>query len=384
MLFRTPPCILDSVTDLPLLRDRILLAGGTGPFLLVSGPRVSATPAFLHLERAVASLNLELVEYIKPSGEPDSREVSTGAALYRDAGCTGIIACGGGSQLDTAKGIALLAAHGGEPADYRGTDKVPGPLPFLIAVAATAGSGSEATPYTVITDAASGEKMLIASTWLLPAIAVADHRFLRHAPPAVLAAAGIDAFCHALEAFVSRKATTVTDALALAALPRIAANLPVLLDDPGDEAAARALAAAATLAGLCIGNSSVTLLHGMSRPLGVRFHISHGLANALLLPVWASFTEWFAKEKFARALAAVNSACPDKQYPSIQGLLTALLTRTGIPSLAGLIPDRQALATAAGAMATAAVASGSPANNPGQVTAVEIEALYLRAWDSRT
>jgi len=196
-----------------------------------------------------------------------------------------LIALGGGSPMDTAKAAALIYSHGGHPRDYKAPRLTHDPISTpLIAIPTTAGTGSEATQFSIIIDSSTGEKMLLIGSALLPAVAVVDFELTLGMPLRLTADTGIDALCHAMEAYVSRKANAMTDPMCLSALSRIGQHLRAVCDAPEDRVRREGMMLASTEAGIAFSNSSVTLIHGMSRPLGARYHIPHGMSNAQLAP----------------------------------------------------------------------------------------------------
>ncbi|MBV9392272.1 MAG: iron-containing alcohol dehydrogenase, partial [Verrucomicrobia bacterium] len=201
-----------------------------------------------------------------------------------------VIGLGGGSSIDTAKAIAALAVHGGQMRDYKAPyqlDKMGLPT---IAIPTTAGTGSEATRFTIITDEETGEKMLCIGLAYLPLAALVDFELTLTKPMRLTADTGIDSFTHALEAFVSRRANPFSDTFALAAMKAIWNNLSVVCSHPDDRPAREAMMLAATQAGIALSNSSVALVHGMSRPIGAWFHVPHGMSNAMLLPAVTQYS----------------------------------------------------------------------------------------------
>ena len=153
----------------------------------------------------------------------------------------------------------------------------------MIAIPTTAGTGSEATMFTIITDTANNVKMLLKGACLIPDLAIIDPVFSISTPKSVTTSTGVDALCHAIEAYTSRKAQPFSDIFALSAIKRIFSNLPIVYEEPDNLEARKEMALAATEAGIAFNNSSVTLVHGMSRPIGALFHVPHGLSNAMLL-----------------------------------------------------------------------------------------------------
>ena len=315
--------------------------------------------------------------------EPTDQVVDAGLAQYREAGCDFLVAIGGGSPIDTMKAIAMLAVCGGRVADYMGK-VVEEKLPAMAAIPTTAGTGSEATQFTIITDTATEVKMLLKGPSLLPELAIIDPQFTLTAPPAITAATGVDAFTHAIEAYTSRKAQPISDTFALSAIKRIFANLKQAYDH-GDDVEARIQMSVASLeAGIAFNNSSVTIVHGMSRPIGALFHVPHGLSNAMLLEECLRDVACGAVERFAdlaRQCRLAGSNTPDEEAKDafIAGV-AQLLQSIDIPTLAQYGIDRDAYFASIDKMAQDAFDSGSPSNTRKEMDVPAIKALYERMW----
>jgi len=317
-------------------------------------------------------------------GEPGDTDVLAGHEAYKKNGCDFLVALGGGSPIDTAKAIGILETNGGKITDYMGLEKVQKPTLPLIAIPTTAGTGSEVTKVTIINDTANSVKMLISSPAIVPTVAVADPELTLSVPASVTAATGLDAFCHAIEAFVSKKEQPMTDLVALKAIELIASNLRRAWCNGEDLEARSNMMLAATLAGIAFNNSSVTLIHGMSRPIGAVFHIAHGISNAVLLPVWAEYTYIAKAEKFAQVAKAMgeNISGLSVQQAAQKALdaIVAICNDVEIPPIRNLIPDKAEFEKQLPKMAHDAVASGSPGNNPRFVTEQKIIELYKKAY----
>ncbi|MCX7931872.1 MAG: iron-containing alcohol dehydrogenase [Rhodovarius sp.] len=319
---------------------------------------------------------------------PDPTDVVVAAGLdaFRAGDHDCILGFGGGSPMDTAKAIAILAATGGHIREQkvpRAADRAAVPV---VCVPTTAGTGSEVTRFTVITDTERGEKMLIAGLGALPVAAVVDYELTLSLPPRTTADTGIDSLTHALEAYVSRRANPVADMYAERAMRLIGPHLRRVYRDPEDRPAREAMMLGATLAGLAFSNASVALVHGMSRPIGAHFHVPHGLSNAMLLPVVTRYSLPAALPRYAAAARWIGCAEPGDadQLAGAKLLeeLAALNAELAVPSPAayGIPADRwEALLPL---MADQALASGSPANNPRVPDAAEIVALYRQAYGS--
>ena len=235
---------------------------------------------------------VETVPFCRVMPNPTVAVVDEGLALYRSSGCDLLAAVGGGSALDAAKGIGLLASNGGRIADYEGEDKVSKALPPFIAIATTAGTGSEVTQFAVISDE-EHNKLTLVDRYLAPNVSVNDPEMMASMPPSLTAATGMDALTHAVEAYVSRNAGPVTDAQAWKAVQLVAKNLPLAVRDGTDMSARENMCCASFLAGTAFNNAGLGLVHAMSHPLGGHYNLPHGLCNALLLPVVCRFNATF-------------------------------------------------------------------------------------------
>jgi len=318
--------------------------------------------------------------------DPTDTVIEAGVAVLRGGRYDCLVGFGGGSPMDTAKAMAILAAA--PPGTHIRAFKVPAAanaaaLP-VICVPTTAGTGSEATRFTVITDTERDEKMLIAGLGALPLAAVVDHELTFGLPRRITADTGIDSLTHALEAFVSRRANPVSDMYAREAMRLIGPNLRRAYAAPDDGAAREAMMLGATLAGLAFSNASVALIHGMSRPIGAHFHVPHGLSNAMLLPAVTEYGLNDALPRYAEAARAIGVA-EREDADQVAGArlleeLRALNRDLSVPTPKGygIEPDtwNRLLPT----MSAQALASGSPANNPRVPDEAAIVSLYRAAF----
>ena len=318
-----------------------------------------------------AGVGVTLFDKVQP--DPTLQNVEDGVVLLHATKCDGIVAVGGGSPIDCAKGIAVRHSNPEPLPDFMGVEKIPRAGLPVIAVPTTAGTGSEVTRVMVITDTARDVKMMFASRHCLCAAAIVDPALTLSMPRLLTAAVGVDALCHPIEAYVSKRAQPMTDLLALSAIRLIAPNLRIACDDGKNLHARGAVMLGAMQAGMAFSNSSVALVHGMARPLGACFHLTHGLSIAVLLPVVTEFSLSAAPERYARIASEMGTN-------ELVSALHALNRDTGIPSLRELnvAPDRYE--SLIGKMSADALASGSPANNPRPAQAEEIAALYRRAF----
>jgi alcohol dehydrogenase class IV len=316
--------------------------------------------------------------------DPTTDVVASGVKAFIAGRYDSLVSLGGGSPIDTAKAIGMLAANGGRCRDY----KVPSPIPYQgaphIAIPTTAGTGSEVTRFTVITDSETEEKMLIAGASLLPTAAIVDYELTMTMPKRLTADTGTDSLTHAIEAYVSRKANLFTDTIALTAMKTIWEVLPTAFHEPGNRAAREEMMLAATMAGIAFSNSSVALVHGMSRPIGAHFHVPHGLSNAMLLPAITAFSAYAAPERYARCARAMGLASQDDaDDAAIERLIAGLFARNAeleVPSPSRYGIDEGHYHSLVPTMATQALASGSPQNNPRVPSADEICDLYRKVY----
>ncbi len=317
--------------------------------------------------------------------EPTVDFVREGLEAYRENGCDFLLAFGGGSAIDTAKAISVMAANPGTIADYKGLGKIPEKGAPLIAVPTTAGTGSEVTPFTIITDTATDVKMLIGSPFLMPDVAIVDPLLTLSMPRGLTATTGIDALTHAIEAYVSVKAQPLTDIFALSAIELLSGNLRQAWTDGSDVAAREKTMLGALQAGIAFGNSSVALVHGMARPIGAYFHVAHGASNAALLPEVMAFSLSGNPARYARIAAAMGEDTRSLNEIDAAGLAVTAVKRLihdiEVPSLPALGVDKARLDELAPVMADDAIASGSPGNNPRPATREEIAAIYRAAYD---
>lgn len=353
--------------------------------LIVTDPFMVGTGLVGQLEAQLRAAGLSSAVFHETLPDPTSAVVDQGVQRFQQGGHDGLVSLGGGSPIDTAKAIGMLASNGGRCRDYKTPNAPPHAGPPHLAIPTTAGTGSEVTRFTVISDIETQEKMLIAGDTLLPSAAVVDFELTLSMPARLTADTGTDSLTHAIEAYVSRKANPFTDAFALAAMKTIWRELPVAYRDPQNRAAREAMMLAATQAGIAFSNASVALVHGMSRPLGVQFHVPHGLSNAMLLPAVTSFSASAAEARYAtcaRSIGVSTPECTDSE--ACEQLIKSLFRRNAelaVPSPKAYGIDRAQYHAAIPAMTAQALASGSPQNNPRVPTAEEIEAIYRQVWE---
>lgn len=350
---------------------------------IVTGRHVAVSDMMKQLTALLDENGIDCVIFDGITGEPTDTMIENGVEMLKSSGCDSIIGIGGGSPLDSAKAIAAMAVNEGSIADYNGKE-ITGEILPLAAIPTTAGTGSEATKFTVITDSEKGIKMLLKGDVLVPKLAIVDSSFTVGAPKSVTSATGLDALTHAVEAYTSRKAFSMTDTLAVSAVKRIMKYLPIAYREPDNSLAREQMSIAALEAGICINNSSVTIVHGMSRPIGALFHVPHGMSNAMLLKECLSFAVSGAYEKFAnlgRETGVASDSDSDetaaeKFIDSLQNICDVC----EIPTLEQYGIDRDEYYSKISKMATDAVASGSPANTVKEVTVDDCIEIYKKLY----
>jgi alcohol dehydrogenase class IV len=357
--------------------------------LIVTDPFMVKSGLVLRVTDALHAGGIEFSVFSNTVPDPTDTVVEAGVAqmIAGDFDC--LIAFGGGSPMDTAKAMNILAAaRRTDPEVHIRAFKLPATadataLP-LIAIPTTAGTGSEVTRFTVVTDTTHDEKMLISGLAALPIAAIIDYELTMSVPPRVTADTGIDSFVHALEAFVSRRANVHSDLFARSGLALIGKHLRTAYAEPENREAREGMMLGATHAGIACSIAPVALVHAMARPIGAHFHVSHGLSNAMLLPAVTEYSLPAASQRYAEAARLAGWAPIDVDDDLASGILVDTLHlingELGVPTPRdfGIArADWQRLATR---MADQAIASGSPANNPRIPEHVDIVRLYTVAY----
>lgn len=358
---------------------------GGARVLLITDPGVVQLGVAAEFEQLLGDAGLKVAHFEDVQADPTDTNVAAGVeALARHAADL-IVAIGGGSPIDVAKVVTVRSANPEPLPSFMGLNKIRKPGLPLIAVPTTAGTGSEATKVAVITDVARQVKMMMLSAPLLPRAAVVDYELTLSMPKGLTAAVGVDTLTHAIEAYVSQKANTLTDPIALKGIALCAQHLRRAWAEPANREAREGMMLAATLGGLAFSNSSVALVHGMSRPIGAVFHIPHGLSNAVLLPTVTRYSLGAAPARYAdvaRAAGCVDARAADSDACAALAIWLEQLNRDlEVPRLSqcrGV--TKELLDENIQKMASDALASGSPANNPRVPSQQEIVNLYREAW----
>jgi len=350
------------------------------------------TDAFMassgYLDRITADLQEAGISYAifaDTVPDPTSASIQDGLAALKPFEPDCVVALGGGSPIDSAKAIAFLAVHGGQMRDYKVPVMNDEPGLPLIAIPTTAGTGSEVTRFTVITDETTDEKMLCAGAAFCPTAALVDYELTLSKPMRLTADTGLDSLTHAIEAYVSARRNSFSDGMARLAMGVLAQQLRTVCREPDNRAAREAVMLAATQAGLAFSNASVCLVHGMSRPIGAFFHVPHGLSNAMLLPAVTAFSIEAAPERYAdcaRFMGVANEQDSDRlANEKLIQALHQLNQDLEVPTPASYGIDKTRYFELLPTMAEQALASGSPNNNPRVPSIQEMITIYEEIWE---
>jgi alcohol dehydrogenase class IV len=379
------PDVIFGVGVLAEVGDAVRRQGGVNVFV-VSDPGVAeagwTAEALGYLKRA--GVTARLWDGLTPN--PKDHEVAAGCAAYLESGCDVLVAVGGGSCIDAAKAIAVLASRagagqGGAITDYAGVGRVDGPLPPAVMVPTTAGSGSDVSQFCVVTSTARRLKITIGARALMPDISVTDPRTLSTVPHDITAYTALDALSHAIESYLSKAASFLTDAHAIAAIRGVCEHLLPALDSPGDGCPREGLARASLQAGLAFTNALLGATHAISHALGGRTDLPHGLLNAILLPHVMEFNASAGADRLANVARAM-------------GLRTGLMTQAeaaeaaielvrDLSAKAGLPATLREIGVSRGDLDAAAVNALDDAyivTNPRDVSEADARAICQRAW----
>ncbi len=340
-----------------------------------------------NVERLTSLLDkagMTYVIYDAINSEPTDIMIRGGATLYEDNQCDFLIGIGGGSPMDSMKAICAMVAYKEDIDSFMGRP-ITKELPPMCTIPTTAGTGSEATQFTIITDTANQVKMLLKGTSLMAKLAIIDPVFTVTAPPSVTSATGLDALTHAVEAYTSKKATTMSDMYAVSAIKRIFSSLYEAFVNPTNIEVRKEMSIAALEAGIAFNNASVTIIHGMSRPIGAVYHVPHGLSNAMLLDKCLSFIASGAEDRLCQLSKecglfkeGMSQAEGAKAFnASISELCSKLKIQT--PAEFGI--DKEDFYKNIDKMADDALESGSPANTRRNPSKDDIMEIYRSLWD---
>lgn len=364
-----------SLAKLPEIAKKL---GGTHGFI-ISGPHLNKMSIVKSCADALENAGISVDTYTETEGNPSVETVDKAAAAFKESGADFIIALGGGSPMDVAKAVGVVAKYGGSITEYEGGGKVPGDIIPLIAIPTTAGTGSEVTAFSVITDHSRNYKLTVFSYKLIPSYAILDPELLTTAPVSVAAACGIDAMVHALEAYISKDSSPFTDAMAEKALELIGKNIRKYVADRSDIQAAENMLMGSLFAGIAFSWARLGDVHAMSHPVSAFFNVPHGVANAILLPTIVEYNALADNGKYLKIYNYISrTPVLENEFEPLMlvELLKNLNAQLGIPaslSEVGVTADKF------DAMADDAMKSGNIAVNPRSTTKKDVLSLYEKA-----
>lgn len=348
--------------------------------LLVTDKVLAGMPIMQTVQSAITSVGIECVVFDGTVPNPTVKNVEDGLAMLQQNGCDFVISFGGGSPHDCAKGIAIVAANGGNIKDYEGIDQSAKPQLPLIAINTTAGTASEMTRFSIITDTDRKVKMAIVDKHITPVLSVNDPELMLSVPAALTAATGMDALTHAVEAYVSTIANPITDACALHAFELIAKYLKRAVDNGSDFEARDQMAHAQFLAGMAFNNASLGYVHAMAHQLGGFYDLPHGVCNAILLPHVEAFNApaCAGRLKTVAEKMGVNvSGMSDEQ--GAQAALEAIKSLSASIGIPGSLSELGAKAEDIPTLATNALKDVCSLTNPIQGSQADVEGIYKNA-----
>lgn len=346
--------------------------------LIVTDPGIVAAGIFDIVRDALAASGLPLSSYTEVAGNPDIGTVEAADRVRQETASDIIVAVGGGSSMDVAKSVALLATNGGSIADYEGVDRFANrPLPIVL-IPTTVGSGSEVTKGAVITNKQTNVKMVIVSDLLFARIAILDPRVVAGLPGRIAATTGMDALTHAIEAYVAKGANPVTDAINLGAIELIGQNL--VAASRGEKEALYNMLVASSMAGIGFHDAGLGAVHALANTLGAHFGVHHGTANALFLPYVMDFNLPSAPDRFARIARAlgedVSGLSPEEASLRAAAAVHRLAEETGVPRrMSELNVPEDAIER----LAQDALQQADLPGNPREVSYDDLVELYRRA-----
>lgn len=356
--------------------------------LLVSDRMIEKMGYVEKVTNTLIEAGIKVYPYLEANSEPTDIFVEDALAIAKRNKVDAVVTIGGGSCLDTAKAVAVVATNGGYIGDYMGGKTIASkePLP-LIAIPTTAGTGSEVTNVTVITNTKENIKMMIKQYAFLPKAAIVDPNLTMTAPNHVTAATGMDALCHAIESYISSISHPMSRTFSIEAINLILNNIQTAFDDGENVEARTNMSLAAMEAGIAFSNASVTLIHGMSRPIGAVFHIPHGVSNSMLLPAVLEFSKNHATKELAEIAklflneSEVEGKTDEELADETIKKVKQLSNHLKIPNLKTWGVDKEKFEAVLDKMATDAINSGSPGYNPRVPTHEEVVELYRTCYD---
>lgn len=348
--------------------------------MLVTDAGLLATPWVEELLAHLRAEGLEPTVWAEPTPNPKDHEIAAGHRRYLEAGCDVIMGLGGGSVIDAGKGVALLAANGGDILDFEGVDRSRQPIPPMVMIPSTAGTGADVSQFCIVTDTTLNTKITIIGRTLVPDVSVTDPRLLTTMPDWLAAATGLDALTHGIEAFVSKAHNPLTDHHALNSIALVHGNLVRSIDRPAERSPRLLMAQASLEAGLAFTNAILGAAHAMSHQVGGLLDLPHGVINGVLLPHVVRFNAHTHPERYvpiARALGLASEGTPPRDAGiAVAEQVRALADEVGVPKGLG---ELGVTAAHLPVLARNTLHDACLATNPRPADAAEIEALFRAA-----
>ena len=356
----------------------ILKEVGSEHVFLISDHGLERIGVVDRIQNIIEASGIKCTKYLEVIPNPTINIVNEATAFYHKCGATSLVALGGGSPMDVAKAVGVLANYGGNITDYEGLCKVPGTIVPMIAIPTTAGTGSEVTASAVITDEERHYKLSIISYEIIPKYAVLDPELIMTAPASIAASCGIDALIHAMEAYVSVMATPFSDAMAEKAMELIGGNIRRFVANRKDEDAACAMMAGCNFAGIAFAWAKLGNVHAMSHPVSTYFHVPHGVANAVILPSVIEYNALADHGRYAKIYGYITGKDPqiDFKPEMLVEAVKKLNAELGLPSSLseiGVTEDKIPH------MAEDAMKSANVQVNPRQTMEKDMILLYQKA-----
>lgn len=375
--FHTPEIIVGagSLNEIPTA------AAGLGMRrpLVVSDRNLVATPWYPQLTQRLRAAGLHVASFTDVSPNPRAGEISLGLAHFQDIRADGIVALGGGSVIDAAKGVAILAANGGHILSYEGIDRARIPLPPLVAAPTTAGSGSDVSQFCIVNDADRMTKVTIIGRGLVPNVSVIDPQLLATLPPEVAAQSGMDAITHCIEAYASLAHTRLTDRYALSAIGTAWRSIEQFVETPGDRDAGLEMAYASLEAGMAFTNAILGATHAMSHPVGGLCDGAHGAINSVLLPHVIRFNAELDPVPYCELARATGVAVSSSAHRTAERFADAVDGLSWRVGMAGGLAQLGVHADDIDSLTKNALADACMKTNPRQPTAAEVASIYREA-----
>ncbi len=364
----------NSIAEIPAALDSV----GADKVMVVTDPGIIKVGIYTRVEKILKDAGKEviLIDEVKP--DPSMQLVDSIADKARKSGAQAVIGLGGGSSIDSAKVAAALVGNEGSIRNYLGVGILPKPGLPIFAIPTTAGTGSEVTYLSILSDLENETKKGFGSAYIMPKFAFLDPELTVGLPPHITAPTGMDALCHCVEAYTSANANDYSDAVAVKAIELISQNIRTAYNNGSDMEAREKMLLGSLLAGIAFANAGVTAVHAFAYPLGGMFHVPHGMANSLMLPVIIKFNAAAMKDRFGHVaeimtgrqgadwqdcISEVEKLCEDVKLP--RNLKAIDIPEDAIKPMSVSVMDQTRLLV----------------NNPREVTQEDAFNIYTEAWN---